>query len=171
LALGLLGAVATVTCFLPALATLGSSAIAPLPLLLGNEPSRILSSALSFRALSVTLPSAVLTTILLPILLSRTAVTTQLGKALSVRGVLGDAREVLPSLLVTWIVLVLHRLGQAAIGRITSQFTLIFCLPGIAASVILATGLQAHQYLVLAHLTGQIRYRLEHHREGAPGAA
>jgi hypothetical protein len=172
LTLGLLGAVATVVWFLPTLAVLALSALALFPALLGDDRARIISLAISLAGLfCLALPLAMLTTILLPVPLGRLATTNQLSKALSVVGALHEARQVLPSLLVTWIVLLLHSLGQAVLVSIASQFALFLCLPGIAASVILATGLQAHQYLVMAHLTGQIRYRLEPHRERAAGEA
>ncbi|WP_448576592.1 DUF4013 domain-containing protein [Thermomicrobium sp.] len=172
LTLGLLGAVVSIAWFLPTLAVLALSALALLPALLGDERFRIISLALSLAGLScLALPLAMLTTIVLPVPLGRLATTNQLSTALSVVGALQEARQVLPSLFVTWVVLLLHSLGQAVLVSIASQFALFLCLPGIAASVILATGLQAHQYLVLGHLTGQIRYRLEHPGEGAPGVA
>ena len=172
LTLGLLGAVVTIVWFLPTLAVLALSALALLPALLGDDRVRIISLAISFAGLScLALPLATLTTMILPFPLGRLVTTNQLSKALSLVDTLHEARQVLPFLLVTWVVLLLHSLGQVVLVSIASEFALFLCLPGIAASVILATGLQAHQFLVLAHLTGQIRFLLEHPRESAPGVA
>ncbi|MCX7623138.1 MAG: DUF4013 domain-containing protein [Thermomicrobium sp.] len=169
---GLLAAIVSLVWFAPALLVLACSALALVPVFAKWRPLSTVGLVVSLTGFFCLLPVLfALASVLLPLPISRLALTGKLGAGLAVRATFAEARRAVSDLLVAWLVGVAYALVLSFVVQTALSFGFLLCVVGIVAAFLVSAAFQVHWTLVSVHLWGQIRARLDRPVEPTPPEA
>uniref|UniRef100_A0A7C5RTG0 DUF4013 domain-containing protein n=1 Tax=Thermomicrobium roseum TaxID=500 RepID=A0A7C5RTG0_THERO len=159
--LGLKATLVAIVWFAPVYAILFCGVFALLPELLNQRRLSLPSLGISLGALLCLVPLlTAIGSIVLPLPLTRLVVSGRFADALALRSTLNELGKAIRDLLVVWVVSFGYALGIAIAVQFGSQFAILLCFPGIAASILITSGAQVHWLLFTVHLWAQVRSRL-----------